>query len=245
MSERENAGYSWDLFDSEAYFQHYYGEPHVDDENVVRLASRAIADAEPRDRALDIVDVGTGPNLFPLLCALPRARRITAFEYSRSNVAWLEEELKSDALRPQWQHFWQVVARTVDEVPADPLAGLREVTELRQGSIYDLPEAQWDLATMFFCAESITGSVEEFERACRRFAACVRPGGSLVAAFLVGTSDYEVSGRPFPILAVTPDQIRAVFEPLARRVETAEIGIVEREIRSGYAGMLFLTAVRR
>ncbi|WP_244492495.1 NNMT/PNMT/TEMT family class I SAM-dependent methyltransferase [Aureimonas sp. AU22] len=248
MATRANAGYGWDSFDSESYFQHYYGEPHVDDEVVVGLASRAIARAQPFGRDLETVDIGTGPNLFPLLCALPRARRLTAWEFSSSNVAWLEGELAARSLRPQWAHFWNVVERSYppgSRLASDPLAVLRERAEIRQGSVFDLPEATWDLATMFFCAESITGDDREFERACTRFVRCVKPGGSLVGAFLVGSSDYEVAGRPFPILDVSPDRIREVLEPMVRDLEMETIGLVDREIRSGYSGMLFASAVRR
>jgi hypothetical protein len=35
-----NADYQWANFDSEAYFQHYYGEPHPDDDCVIRLPSK-------------------------------------------------------------------------------------------------------------------------------------------------------------------------------------------------------------
>ena len=69
-----NADYQWAQFDSEAYFQHYYGEPHADDDLVIRCAVEAMKRAPPIDAELDVVDVGTGPNLIPLFCALPRAR---------------------------------------------------------------------------------------------------------------------------------------------------------------------------
>ena len=36
-----NADYQWGQFDPEAYFQHYYGEPHPDDERVIRCAVAA------------------------------------------------------------------------------------------------------------------------------------------------------------------------------------------------------------
>jgi hypothetical protein len=245
---RANGAYSWDQFDSESYFQHYYGEPHVDDEVLVGLVSRAIARAEPAGRPLETIDIGTGPNLFPLLCALPRASRLTAWEFSASNVAWLEAELRAPQLRLQWSHFWRVVEASVGgavALPADPLRELEARTTIRQSSVYDLPEAGWDLATMFFCAESITGDEAEFDRACARFAGCVRPGGTVVGAFLVGSSDYEVAGRPFPILDVSPERVRAVLEPTIRDLHCETIGLVDREIRSGYSGMLFVSGTRR
>ena len=53
MSDAENkssnADYSWDQFDSEAYFQHYYGEPHPDDDLVIQLAVKAFKKAAADD----------------------------------------------------------------------------------------------------------------------------------------------------------------------------------------------------
>jgi hypothetical protein len=103
-----NADYRWAEFDSEAYFQHYYGEPHPDDDRVISLAVAAMKSAASLGAELDVVDFGTGPNLFPLFCALPRARSLTAWEYAESNVAWLETELSRPDTRSQWRHFWQV-----------------------------------------------------------------------------------------------------------------------------------------
>jgi hypothetical protein len=66
-----NADYQWAEFDSEAYFQHYYGEPHPDDDRVIRCAVEAFKRVPPLGAELDVVDVGTGPNLIPLFCTLP------------------------------------------------------------------------------------------------------------------------------------------------------------------------------
>ena len=90
QSSLGNADYRWDQFDPEAYFQHYYGEPHPDDERMIRCAVAAMKQAPPIGAELDVVDVGTGPSLIPFLCALPRARQLTAWEYAESNIAWLE-----------------------------------------------------------------------------------------------------------------------------------------------------------
>lgn len=240
-----NENFSWSHFDSEAYFQHYYGEPHPDDEKVIRLACAALQAAEPRDGKLQTVDVGTGPNLFPLFCALPRAASLTAWEYSSSNVEWLKAELAGDAMRPQWQHFWDVVVDAYGseaDLPENPIPALRPKSHIQNGSIFDLPERQWDAATMFFCAESITERRSEFEAACVRFARSVRPGGALIAAFLVGSSGYAVAERPFPVLNVSEADIHEVFAPISTGKRTEQIGIVEKEIRSGYSGMVFLTA---
>lgn len=243
-----NADYQWTHFDSEAYFQHYYGEPHPDDDRVIGAAVAALKRAMPAGEDLDVVDVGTGPNLIPFFCALPRARRLTAWEYAETNVAWLQAELARETLRPQWRHFWEVTRQAYGEewaLPENPLPALRNKCVVRQGSIFDLPARTWDAATMFFCAESITERQDEFEAACASFARSVKPGGMLAAAFLVRSEGYVVADRPFPVLKLSAETIEAVFKRHADEVEADLIGIVEREIRSGYAGFIFLTGTAR
>jgi hypothetical protein len=243
-----NAAYQWDQFDSEYYFQHYYGEPHPDDDLVIKIAVETLKRAGPDGNDLDIVDVGTGPNLIPFFCALPRARRLTAWEYAASNVNWLKDELSRDAMRPQWQHFWGVTREAYGPewgLPDNPMAALRETCSVTQGSIFDLPERTWDGATMFFCAESITEREDEFEAACGAFARCVKPGGTLAAAFLVRSGGYVIADRPFPVLKLSEERIEGVFKEHASAVRADMIGIVDREIRSGYSGFIFLTGTAR
>lgn len=241
-----NEDFAWTRFDPEAYVAHYYAEPHPDDDDVVRRTAAALAAAGQTD--LDVVDVGTGPNLFPLFAALPIAKRLTAWEYAESNIAWLRKELARDALRAPWDHFWQVAAsaHAPDKLPkGDPTALLREKTEVVQGSIFDLPRRRWDAATMFFCAESITARQDEFERACAAFAGAVRSGGVLAAAFLAGSRGYRVGEEDYPAVSITEASLRSAFEGLAEDIELAAIGQMGEEIRSGYSGMVFLRARAR
>lgn len=243
-----NADYKWSAFDPEVYFQQYYGEPHPDDDRITRLAAEALKGAGPAGNALDVVDVGTGPNLIPFFAALPRARRLTAWEYTDANLAWLAAELAREEMRPQWRHFWRTAREAYGEgsdLPDNPTAALRERCVLEQGSIFDLPARTWDAATMFFCAESITKRQDEFEAACAAFARCVCPGGTLAAAFLVRSEGYVVAEQAFPAIKLAPEAIEGVFKSLANDVTAKQIGIVEREIASGYTGALFITAVAR
>ena len=240
-----NDSFAWSHFDPEAYFQHYYGDPHADEEGVIRHACAVLKAAKPAGDGLETVDIGTGPNLIPLFCALPRAASITVWEYAESNIAWLKAELASDSIRPQWQHFWNIVVDAYGpgfDLPKNPIPALRPKTHIRQGSIFDLPEGRWDAATMFFCAESITEKQDEFRTACTRFAKCVRPGGTLAAAFLAGSSGYTVAERRFPALSLSAADIHAIFAPISSEPKTEQIGIVEEEVRSGYSGMVFLSA---
>ncbi len=229
--------------DPDTYFAHYYEEPHPDDDVVLRLACAAIQDSQPAG-PLACIDVGTGANLYPLFAALPRAATLTAWEYAKPNVDWLKKELAESGMRPQWQHFWQVVNDSYQGNAgpiADPIAALRSKTTIHQGSIYDLPERAWDVATMFFCAEAVTDKQEEFDRACSCFARCVRVGGTLVAAFLLNSKSYVLDGRRYPVMTLTEDSLVRTFAGLATDLKLQKIGLVEKEVRSGYTGMALLT----
>jgi hypothetical protein len=247
-SRSGNADYPWGQFDPEAYFQHYYGEPHADDECVVRCLAKALKQAPPLGAELDVVDVGTGPSLIPFLCALPRARRLTAWEYAESNIAWLRAELDREEMRPQWRHFWQVAREAYlpeYRPPDDPMPLLRAKSVVRQGSIFELPACSWDVATMFFCAESITERQDEFEAACAAYAGCVKPGGVLAAAFLANSEGYVVNQRRFPALSLSAESIVKAFAPHAENLKVEAIGVVDREVRSGYSGLVFLSGNAR
>jgi hypothetical protein len=243
-----NADYQWDKFDPEAYFQHYYGDPHPDDDAVIHCAAAALKRAAPLGAELDIVDVGTGPNLISLFCALPRARQLTVWEYAEANKAWLEAELARDEMRPQWRHFWDVTRQAylpAFSLPENPMTLLRERCVVRRGSIFDLPPRQWQAATMFYCAESITERRDEFEAACAAFARCVKPCGTLAAAFLAHSAGYSVNESRYPALPLSADSIIDAFAGHADGLKAEAIGIVERQVRSGYSGFVFLTGTSR
>lgn len=239
-----NEDFAWARFDPDAYVAHYYSDPHPDDDEVVRRTCAALAAHGRTD--LDVIDVGTGPNLFPLFAALPVARRLTVWEFAESNIAWLRRELDQGVLRAPWEHFWRVAAeahRTErGSSIADPIGALRDKAEIVQGSIFDLPQRKWDAATMFFCAESITARQDEFERACAAYARAVKPGGVLAAAFLAGSRGYRVAEEDYPAVSITSDSLQQAFQGLAHDLELAGIGAMGEEIRSGYSGMVFLTA---
>lgn len=278
-----NKDADWQSFDPESYFQHYYGEPHHDDEELTCLVARALRDAhksrlhgahDPKLRSahrselrsadeqrrqsalasrsvgLDVVDVGTGPSLIPLLAALPVASSLTAWEFAEPNLSWLADELASTTLRPQWQHFWSSVQSVYSAeqsaasrpLPKNPLPLLADRVRLMRGSIFDLPRHGFDAATMFFCAESITDSRAEFRSALSAFTGTVRPGGFIAAAFLAGSSGYEVSGRRFPAVLLNAQDIAADLGSQVEGLEISPIGIRTSELRSGYSGAIFVTA---
>jgi hypothetical protein len=56
---------------------------------------------------------------------------------------------------------------------------------------------------------------------------------------------YVGADRPFPVLSLSAESIEETFKQHACEVAAERIGIVEREIRSGYSGFIFLTGIAR
>ncbi len=129
-----------------------------------------------------------------------------------------------------------------------PRARLREACVSEPGysgverfSIFDLPEARWDLGTMFFVAESITQKPKEFLAAVEHFVGALQPDAPFAAAFMAGSAGYEVAGRAFPAVPITRDDVERHLRELGVREPTVELLETKPEVRDGYTGMIVAT----
>jgi hypothetical protein len=57
---------------------------------------------------------------------------------------------------------------------------------------FTLAGSDYRLASMHFVAESVTEDPDEFAKFCTAFAATVRPGGYLIAAFMENMVRYRL-----------------------------------------------------
>jgi hypothetical protein len=233
----KNADFSWDDFDSAAYLEHNYRSLRGDDQQILEAVRDFFARSKisPRRRALD---VGSGTNLYPALAMLPFSEHITLWEHSAQNTRWLENEVRSYSA--SWDPFWRLLAQLEPyRSLVDSRKLLADRAEVHQGSIFELPQRQWDLGTMFFVAESFSTEEEEFVEASERFIDALRPGSPFAAAFMENSSGYEVGEQWFPAFAVTGETLRRTFHRLTatldiRRIDAPPEGLV----RSGYTGMV-------
>jgi NNMT/PNMT/TEMT family len=241
-----NSSFEWDRFDSETYFAHNYGVMRAEDRRLLEMTAAAFAKQPDK---LNILDVGTGSNIYPILAALPRAKQITAWEFSAQNVAWLKKEKQRHTLRPEWQSFWSAVRKVYGKshqiLPDEPMRWLNERLRVKQHSVFDLPRGKWEASTMFFCAESLTNDKAEFERATHKWAKAVQPGGLLVGAFMEQSKGYLVGGLHFPAFPVTKVILTKTLDPVANIESVKRIPVGGHPIRPGYSGMLYVVATAK
>ena len=233
--------HDWYAFDVSAYIEHNYRRILPPDRVLVeRLVSdwREIGALAPQP--LRHADVGTGPNLYPLLVALPHVATSEALEVSASGRGYLLGQLEEvDGVWDQWREL--IVG--LGGAPGLSEDAMRRAWRIGATSIYELPAASYDVTSSFFCAESITDDEAQFTAATASLAGSVAPGGHLLAAFMLGSRGYETAGAPYPAVPVELDDIARAFEPHLEVVSLEPIGAVE-EVRSGYSGMAYLHARR-
>jgi hypothetical protein len=204
-----NDDFDWDAFDPEAYRARCYRTLRDDDRRIIESVRDFLACAGIGSRARG-VDVGPAANLYPSLGMLPFCDRIDLLEYSMANVRWLREHLRWPMSQQSWDPFWQVYAenRSYRQYADDhrPLAELGRRATVRQSNLFELPENEWDVGTLFFVACSCTTDLTEFDLAVRCFIRSLKRGAPFAAAFMSGSTGYEVAGRWFP--GVPVDDVR-------------------------------------
>ncbi|BCJ31474.1 methyltransferase [Actinocatenispora sera] len=240
---RRNADADWDAWPVEQYLAENYRILHPSDAAVIAAHSTLYQRIEPGSLHRT-VELGAGPNLYPLLLAAAASRHIDAVEPGAAGVAYLRRAL-TDGPEPSWQPFYAECRRLNPALPATMRQALSAV-QVHRAPLTAPPAAPYDLASMHFVAESVTAEEDEFRSLCASYVAAVRPGGYLVAAFMAGMPTYRLGdGSVWPGLPVSAELLREVFEPLVEDLEIVAIGRDSTLPAYGDDGMLVLHARRR
>mgnify|MGYP001574548997 FL=1 len=149
-------------------------------------------------------------------------------------------------LDKNWLKFWNYIVNldfAINKIilPKD----LKKKVNIIKGSIYNLPKNKYDLASMFFCAESITDEYIGFVEICNNFINCVKPNGYIVAAFMKNSKGYSIADVKFSSVSIDSNDLQKIFK---NKVNDLKIYIVPRAkkvLRPGYTGMLVLTGSRK
>lgn len=231
----------WKKFNPSLYIKDNYSYIHDEDKQIIRLLLKFYKKLPQLNMALDI---GTGPNLYPVMALLPFAKTIDCVDYSDANIEYLKKQLIK--LDGNWYLFWESYKRlnpiyqNIDQVEF-----LKQKMKIYQGDIYSLDDGKYDLSSMFFCAESITNTYRQFALACKKFIHSVKPNGILVAAFMENSKKYILDNIKFPAYPVNEKILTGVFSPEVTGLKINHISITSQPLRPGYTGMLFLTAKRK
>ena len=227
------AACEWDGFDPEAYLYANYATVHPSDLYMLNV----LVDRYCQVRPEQVLEVGAGSCLFPILAALPFVQQVTVVEYGVANVEYLRRQRAG--IDQVWQPYVQIIAALagLSWQAEEFLQAYRDKVTIRQGSIFDLDEALYDAASMHYVAESIVDNREDFELACRAFIHSVRSGGLLIASFMADSTGYRVKDIDFPAFPVQLADLQAVFQGEPVLCDRVPTGLVP--LREGNGAILY------
>ena len=172
---------------------------------------------------------------------LPFCESITLCDYSTANVKWLEQQHKKKwpSWGEAWKNFWALlgkeeVYKSVRE-PKDELS--RRVRIVHGNVLGPLVHERWDLGTMFFVAESITGDSREFLVAVDHFFAMLKPAAPFAMAFMEHSKGYHVGSQHFPATDIDVDDVYACLHTRADNVKIHPV-VGDKPLREGYTRMI-------
>lgn len=230
----------WEKFDPVSYVKDNYAKIHDEDRKIIKILVQFYERLPHLNKSLEI---GGGPNLYPLMLALLYVDNIDVLDFSFRNVDYLKQQLRQP--ERNWYLFWDLLKKLSPRYRAiNVIKDLMKKVHVTQGSIYKLPDRTYDLASMFFCADSITDSPEEFELACRKFVHAVKHSGFVAAAFMEKSEGYMIAGERFPSVSVDSQLLQRIFQPEITELRMYRIPKAINALRPGYTGMLLLTGRR-
>ncbi|OIJ90930.1 SCO2525 family SAM-dependent methyltransferase [Streptomyces colonosanans] len=236
-----NADVSWAAFDPIAYVDHNYRDLQAEDAEILQILRDHFVDHFSRGAAGPVsgIDVGAGANLYPALAMLPWCDQITLFERSPANVRYLESQVGS--YDRNWDQFWSVLCENeaYAALGMEPRAKFRKAVQVEPGNLFDLVrhEGKWSMGTMFFVAESMTNSREEFTRGVECFLRALAPGAPFAAAFMEHSKGYHAGEHFFPACDVGESEVYESLAPFTSDFETRRLK-ASAAVREGYSGMI-------
>lgn len=228
----------WDHFSPEHYHQFNYATLRDDDRQILTIMRDYFLRTLDGGGSYRGIDVGSGSNLYPALAMLPWCDEITLWEYGTRNVEWLREQARHYGV--SWDPFWELLAEDPSSVYGtveDPRQAVSERTRVEHGSVYELPRGLWDVGTMFYVAESITGDRSECLDAMECFLRCLKPGAPFAAAFMTGSMGYAVGDEWFPAVILRALDVDSLIGSLG---VTGTVHEIPSDLHPG-CGMVLVT----
>jgi hypothetical protein len=231
---------NWNKFQSSAYVGINYSTIHEEDKQIINSLLIVFSGHKKLKKALE---VGVGPNLYPAMVIMPYVENLDLVEYSKENVAYLVNNINN--INQDWELFRKYLYARDKVYKPSIFKQLICKVRIKQGSIYTLPSNQYDLVSMFFCAESITDHYPTFARASYRFVRSAKKGGLVLAAFMEKSKGYTVAGVRYPAVSITKEKVYKIFKPILSDMEVINIRKSNKALRDGYSGMLLVVGNKK
>lgn len=240
---RSNQDCNWEDFDCDAYVAKNYAQISPPDRAILEQLVK-IHKLVPLGGAM--VEIGAGPNLYPLMAASVYRDQIHVTDISAKNLEYIQRHVSSPSLMEPWK-TWLGAVRALDpsyERLGFSLELLKRQCTFEQLSIFDLSAGRYDFSSMHFVAESITNDYDEFVSACDRAIGCLKRGGWFAASFMLSSEGYRTGSVEFPAVAVDEEGICRLLSDRCTEFEHIVLEGQENVVREGHTGILLAHGMR-
>lgn len=261
-----NSGHNfnhWDDFDPIEYATRNYGRILPEDRTIITFVIDHLKKF-PLRQLKRVVDAGAGPNFYPSMLLSPLISddgSIELIEPSRPNRDFLHSIInntdiyhqadKNNVLQSIDGHtLWQKFEHLMVEVGGSrrylgTFERARAAAKCLPGSIFRLPEGAYDFVSSYFVAESITTDKGRCSEAIHSLMRSVKPGGSFMIAFMVGSSGWSAGSQTlFPATKLALMEIKHMFDAIPHLKHNISFIDESHKARAGYKGMAIAVGSR-
>lgn len=254
------------MFDPVAYNTTYFSEIMQDEAAVLDWLVARLPGLL-HERGVDdmhLLDAGCGPTIHRMIAFEPFVASMTLADLMIDNLAEIDRWRDREVGAHDWSHFTTTIQRserlvhrrsdhasTCDREASvrRKISGLASIDLRRAASLCirsgAAPRREFDVVTSFFCADSATADLTEFELMLGNAAGYVRPGGWFIGSCLGGCSAYRVGEHWLPSAQLHAVDIAAAVHRAGvdlyelTRFATPELGI------DGFDHIYVFSGVRR
>lgn len=225
MNEPINLSVDWkNLFDAKAYLKTYYdvGMPFTADE---RANAREIAAFVKGKHFRKAIEVGAGPTIHHAISIAPCTDRLILADYVPNSLKEIQNWMEEKEEAHNWDAYIEncLLEEDISPITEQQIITRKKVlgqkiqlTEIDLNQEHPLmdggrEEHSFDLVTSFYCADSATGSKEEWKNFMRNIFKLLAPDGHLLFTALDSVSNYAVGSNRFPSAKVNREDIETLL----------------------------------
>lgn len=215
------------LFDPEEYAsRNYLDNIQPEDLKIVEFVQENLWDSDIDGKS---IDMGCGPNIYPalLLSRITTSQSpIIMADVSSRNIDYVSGVLSDGKEWAAWEAITNSDIQSLSKKAIPTVKGFE-----------DLGKEEYDLASQFFVADSITDSLDKFEEYNRMFFDSIKNGGTFIIGNMLGSTQYFAGEREyFPSVCLDETYLKKFYSEFGS-IKTLVIPS-NAGIRDGYSGMM-------
>lgn len=192
----------FDAFLPRAYLAEFYSEILAEDDALLKFFAE---NAGVLESCHEVVDIGGGPTIYPLISIAPLCRRITFCDYLRTNLdevrAWASDKPESydwsvfierSLVHENKEHGPDAV-KARESIVKEKIVDFLRCDAFQSDPIGEQYRHSFDVISSHYVSESITSNKRDWDRVMSNILSLLKPSGHIFMTFTEGL-DYWLLG---------------------------------------------------